>query len=57
MRRWPVTLGDKDFWAAEELFHFFGIMLSSQAPHQPLRGGDLAAVLDLLSHHPVTICN
>ncbi len=52
-RRWPIVLGGMQFWYQEEMFHFMGMLLASSTPRKPLRGQDKAAVLDLLSHHPV----
>lgn len=51
--RWPVNLGGIEFWSREELFHFFGLLLSSSPTQKPLRGRDRKAVLALLDHHKV----
>lgn len=51
--RWPVVLGGTEFWSPEELYHGFGLLLSSTPTHKPLRGKARASVLELLSFHPV----
>ena len=48
-------LGGIEFWCREELFHFFGLLLSSSSTHKPLRGRDRRAVLALLNFHKVLL--
>ena len=52
--RWPITLGGREFQRQEEMFHFFGLMLSSSADRVPLAAPDQQALLDLVTQaHPV----
>ena len=52
--RWPIMLGRREFQRQEEMFHFFGLMLSSSADRVPLAAPDQQALLDLVTQaHPV----
>lgn len=51
-----MSLGGIQFWCQEEMFHYMGMLLAASTVRKPLKGPDLAAIMELLSFHPVRHC-